>query len=78
MVHILTKIADWIIEHEEKEAENCTIPDEIIDEWLEDIDEHKSKMEKEGLKNSERYIMLSDLEEKVKHIKEIRQNRCAI
>ncbi len=78
MVHILTKIADWIIEHEEKEAENCTIPDEIIDEWLENIDEHKAKLEEEGLKSSERYFMLLDLEKKVKHIKEIRQKRCKI
>ncbi len=78
MVHILTKIADWIIEHEEKEAENCSIPDEIIDEWLENIKEHKAKLEKEGLKSSERYFMLLDLEKKVSYIKEIRQKRCRV
>jgi len=34
MIHIMKKIADWIIEHEEKEASDCTIPDEVLQEWL--------------------------------------------
>lgn len=34
MIHIMKKIADWLIENEKKEATDCSIPDEIIDEWL--------------------------------------------
>jgi hypothetical protein len=34
MHKILEKIADWLVEKEEKEAEKCDIPDEVVNEWL--------------------------------------------
>ncbi len=45
MVHILQKIADWIIEKEEKDAEDCTVPDEVVQEWLETVKEHIKHMQ---------------------------------
>ncbi|ADV45824.1 hypothetical protein [Nitratifractor salsuginis] len=78
MIHILKKIADWIVEHEEKDAEDCTVPDEVIDEWLETIEERKRRMEEHGHTHSEQYEMLLDLEKKVRHIKEIRAQKCHI
>lgn len=76
MMHIMKKIADWIVEHEESEAENCTIPDEIVDEWLDTIEERKKRMEENGHTHSQQYEMLQDLDEKVKEIKAIRAKKC--
>ena len=76
MMHIMKKIADWIVEHEEKEAESCSIPDEIVDEWLETIEERKQRMEAHGKTHSEQYEMLLDLEKRVKEIKEVRNRKC--
>ncbi len=76
MVHILKKIADWIIEHEESEAQKCSISDEIIDEWLETIEDRKNRIKEHHKTDSEQYEMLQDLDERVKHIKEIREKKC--
>jgi len=78
MLHIMKKIADWIVEHEEKEAESCSIPDEIVDEWLETIEERKRRMEEKGHTHSEQYEMLQDLEKRVKEIKEARAKKCRV
>ena len=76
MVHILQKIADWIVENEEREATKCTIPDEIIDEWLETIEERKKRMQENGKETSEQYLMLQDLDKRVKEIETIRKKKC--
>ncbi len=76
MVHILQKIADWIVENEEREATKCTIPDEIIDEWLETIEERKKRMQENGKETSEQYLMLQDLDKRVKEIEVIRKKKC--
>ncbi|HGZ70975.1 MAG TPA: hypothetical protein ENK74_06205 [Nitratifractor sp.] len=76
MVHILKKIADWIIEHESKEATDCTVPDEIVQEWLDDVNEHLKRMEQNGKKGSERYLMLQDIKKRVKQIQKIRAESC--
>ena len=76
MVHILKKLADWIIDEEMGSSTDCTISDEIIDEWLETIENHKKKSEKYHKKDSEQYDMLVELEKKVRQIKEIREKKC--
>ena len=76
MVHILQKIADWIIEKEERDAEDCTVPDEVVQEWLETVEEHIKHMQEQGKTDSEHYLMLQDLKKKIKHIVNVRQNRC--
>ena len=76
MIHILKKIADWIVENEKREATDCGIKDEIIDEWLETIEEHKQKMQESGKTQSEQYEMLQDLDDRVKEIEEIRKKKC--
>ena len=76
MVHILQKIADWIIEKEEKNAEDCTVPDEVVQEWLETVKEHIKHMQEQGKTSSEYYLMLQDLKKKIEHIINVRQNRC--
>ena len=76
MIHILKKIADWIVENEKREATDCGIKDEIIDEWLETIEEHKQKMQESGKTKSEQYEMLQDLDDRVKEIEEIRKKKC--
>jgi len=78
MIHIMKKIADWIVENEKKEATDCSIPNEVIDEWLETIEERKKRMEAKGKIESEQYEMLKDLDEKVKEIETIRKKRCSI
>jgi len=74
----MKKIADWIVENEKKEATDCSIPNEVIDEWLETIEERKKRMEAKGKIESEQYEMLKDLDKKVKEIETIRKNRCSI
>ncbi|WP_024789277.1 hypothetical protein [Lebetimonas sp. JH292] len=77
MHRILAKLADWLIEKEEKEAEKCDIPDEVIDEWLEILKERKKEL-KETAPHSEEYDMIKELIKKVEHIKELRAKKCAI
>lgn len=72
----MKKIADWIVENEKKEATDCSIPDEVIDEWLETIEERKKRMQEHGKTKSEQYEMLADLDEKVKEIEAIRKQKC--
>jgi len=76
MIHIMKKIADWIIEHEEKEASDCTIPDEVLQEWLETVQEKLTHMSKKGKEKSEQYLMLEDIKNRIKEIQSIRKNRC--
>ncbi|WP_292654238.1 hypothetical protein [Nitratifractor sp.] len=76
MIHMMKKIADWIVDNEKKEATDCSIPDEIVDEWLETIEERKQRMEEHGRTHSEQYEMLLDLEKKVKEIEEERAKKC--
>jgi hypothetical protein len=78
MHRILAKLADWLIEKEEKEAEKCDIPDEIIDEWLEVLKTRREHILKEYGENSEEYEMINDLIKKVEHIKELRAKKCEI
>ena len=78
MIHVMKKIADWIMENEKKEAADCSIPDEVIDEWLEIIEERKKRMQDHGNAKSQQYEMLQDLDEKVKEIEAIRKQKCHI
>ena len=71
MHRILQKIADWLIEKEEKSTESCEIPDEIIEKWLEILKERKKHLNK----NSEEYFMIKDLIKKVEHIKKIKKEK---
>ena len=74
----MKKIADWIVENEKKEATDCSIPNEVIDEWLETIEERKKSMKEKGKIESEQYEMLKDLDEKVKEIETIRKKKCSL
>ena len=74
----MRKIADWVVENEKKESTDCAIPDEIIDEWLETIDERKKRMEKSEDTHTGQYEMLSDLEKKVQKIMQIRKEKCQV
>jgi len=78
MIHILQKIADWIVEHEASDAEQCSVPDEIIDEWEATVDEEMRYLEEKKETDSERYAMLKDLHERIEQIREIRKKRCHI
>ena len=78
MIHVMKKIADWVVENEKKEATDCGIPDEIIDEWLKTIDERKNRMKENKKTNSSQYEMLDDLDKKVKEIEAIRTKKCHI
>lgn len=78
MLHILKKIADWILEHEEKAAEDCRVPDEIIEEWEEIVDEKLKRMEEHHKTNNPQYEMLKDIKQKIEEIKKIRAKNCKI
>ncbi len=78
MLHILKKIADWLVEHEEKATEDCKIPDEIINEWEEIVNEKLKKMEKHHKTNSEEYEMLKDIKQRIEEIKKHRAKECKI
>ena len=78
MIHVMKKIADWVVENEKKAATDCSISDEIIEEWLETIEDRKKRMQQNGMLQSEQYEMLTDLDEKVKEIEAIRKKKCHI
>ena len=78
MLHILKKIADWLVTHEEKAAEDCRVPQEIIDEWEEIINDKLSYLEKHNKTNSSQYEMLKDIKQRIEEIKKIRQKKCKI
>jgi len=78
MLHVMKKIADWIVDHEKEEATDCSIPDEIVDEWLETIEERKKRMKEHGRTHTEEYEMLLDLEKRVQQIKAIRAQKCQV
>jgi len=66
------------VDHQEKEAESCSIPDEIIDVWLGTIEERKRRMEAKGHTRSEQYERLLGLQKRVRQIKAARQRKCRI
>ena len=78
MLHILKKIADWLVEHEEKMAEDCKIPDEIIEEWEETVDERLKRMEEHNKTNTAQYEMLKDIKQRIEEIKAKRAKECKI
>jgi len=78
MLNILKKIADWLVTHEEKAAEDCRVPEEIIDEWEEIVDEKLDYLEKHNKTNSSHYEMLKDIKQRIEEIRKIRQNKCKI
>ena len=69
MIHILKKIADWIIDEEMSSATSCSVSDEIIEERI-------VKIEKNNETNSEQYDMIVELDKRVKQIKKIRAKKC--
>ncbi|ADN08549.1 hypothetical protein [Sulfurimonas autotrophica] len=77
MLHVMARIADWLIENEKKSALDCTIPDEVLDEWRETIEEREKSMKEHHLKGSEQYDMLLELDKKVKNLEAIRAKKCA-
>ncbi len=78
MLNILKKIADWLVEHEEKMAEDCKIPDEIIEEWEETVDERLKRMEEHNKTNTAQYEMLKDIKKRIEEIKAKRAKECKI
>ena len=78
MLHILKKIADWIVKNEEKAAEECKIPDEIIEEWKEIVDEKLKRMKEHNKTNSSQYEMLKDIKQRIEEIKAKRKTECKI
>jgi len=78
MLHILKKIADWLVVHEEKAAEDCQVPQEIIDEWEEIVDEKLSYLEKHKKTDTAQYEMLKDIKQRIEEIRKIRAKRCKI
>ena len=78
MLNILKKIADWLVTHEEKMAEDCKIPDEIIEEWEETVNERLKRLEENNETKSAQYDMLKDIKQKIEKIKQIRKKRCQL
>ena len=78
MLHLLKKIADWLIVHEEKAPEDCRVPDEIIEKWEEIVNEKIDKMQKEKKTDSEEYEMLLDIKQRIEEIKKIRAKKCKL
>ncbi len=78
MLNILKKIADWLVTNEEKMAEDCKLPDEVIDEWEETVDERLKRMEENHKINSAQYDMLKDIKKRIEEIKAKRAKECKI
>ncbi|AKF25058.1 hypothetical protein YH65_06365 [Sulfurovum lithotrophicum] len=76
MLHIMKKIATKMLENEKKDALDCTVSDEVVDEWLDTIEERKKKMQEHHKTDTEQYDMLLGIENEVKEIKEIRKKKC--
>jgi len=78
MLNIMKKIADWLVVHEEKAAEDCRVPEEIIDEWEETVDDKLNYLEKHNKTKSPQYEMLKDIKQRIEEIRKIRAKRCKI
>ena len=78
MLNILKKIADWLVTNEEKMAEDCKLPDEVINEWEETVDERLKRMEENHKINSTQYDMLKDIKKRIEEIKAKRAKECKI
>ena len=78
MLNIMKKLADWLVEHEEKMADDCKVPDEVIEEWEETVDERLKRMEENHKTNSAQYEMLKDIKERIEEIKAKRAKECKI
>ncbi|WP_245609173.1 hypothetical protein [Sulfurovum lithotrophicum] len=72
----MKKIATKMLENEKKDALDCTVSDEVVDEWLDTIEERKKKMQEHHKTDTEQYDMLLGIENEVKEIKEIRKKKC--
>ena len=78
MLNILKKIADWLVEHEEKMAEDCKLPDEVVDEWEEIVDDRIKRMEENHKSDSAQYDMLKDIKKRIEELKAKRKTECKI
>ena len=78
MLNILKKLADWILEHEEKIAEDCKVPNEIIEEWEETVDERLKRMKENHKTHTAQYEMLKEIKRKIEEIKAKRAKECKI
>ena len=78
MLNILKKIADWLVAHEEKMAEDCKLPDEVVDEWEEIVDDRIKRMEENHKTDSMQYDMLKDIKQRIEEIKAKRAKECKI
>ncbi|QOP45811.1 hypothetical protein [Sulfurimonas paralvinellae] len=76
MLHILKAIATKMLENEKKDALDCSISDEVVDEWLDTIEERKKRMQEHHKTDTEQYDMLLGVEKEVRQIKEIRAKKC--
>jgi len=76
LLHILKKIATKMLENEKNDALDCGVSDEVIDEWLDTIEEHKKRMQEDHETDTQEYDMLLGIEKEVKQIKEIRLKKC--
>ncbi|ADN08548.1 hypothetical protein [Sulfurimonas autotrophica] len=76
MLHIMKKIAMKMLENEKKDALDCSVSDEVVDEWLDTIEERKKRMQEHHKTDTEQYDMLLGVEKEVKKIKEIRAKKC--
>jgi len=78
MLNIMKRIADWLVTHEEKAAEDCKVPQEIIDEWEEIVDEKLDYLKKHNKTNSSHYEMLKDIKQRIEEIRKVRAKSCKI
>ncbi len=78
MLNIMKKIADWLVEHEEEMAEDCKLPDEVINEWEETVDDIMKRMEDNHKTNTAQYDMLKDIKQRIEEIKSKRAKECKI
>jgi len=76
VINIMTRLADWLITHEADSAKNCSVPDEIIDDWLNTIDQQLKQIAADNRTETGHDRMLRDLDARVREIKAIRAKQC--
>lgn len=76
MFHIMKKIATKMLENEKKDALDCSVSNEVVDEWLDTIEERKKRMQEHHKTDTEEYDMLLGIEKEVKQIKALRAEKC--
>lgn len=77
MLNILRSLTDYLLQHEEKTEESCDIPDENIQDWLQQVDDEIAALSSQPEKHRLRLEQLRDIHDHLQQVLAIRATKCA-